>query len=84
MKNIVLMLFIVLAVVALDIPVCGNPLVPTLKFSLWNGTADPTASTSASICHDSNNLVISWDCIDSDIIAPYQKCNDPLYNADAV
>lgn len=36
------------------------------------------------ICHDNKNLVIRWKCIDTNIVSPYTKCNDPLYNADVV
>jgi len=64
MKHIALLLFLVAAALTLDIPSCGDPLVPKLKFSYWNGTADTSASTTASICHDNNNLIITWDCAD--------------------
>ncbi len=64
MKNIALLLVIVVAAICLDIPFCGDALVPKLKFSYWNGTADLSGSTTASICHDNNNLIITWDCID--------------------
>ena len=58
--------------------------MPVLTFRYWNGTADESKSTTAELCHDSNNLVISWNCKDDQIYSPYQKCNDPLYEYDAV
>ena len=84
MKSIALIMLIVAIAVAVDVPACGDPLTPSLKFSYWNGTVDSPASTIASLCHNNGNLLITWVCIDAEIIAPYQKCNDPLYNADAV
>ena len=71
-------------VYALNVPLCGDSRVPNLKFSNWNGSIDATNSTTAQICYNSDSLVISWNCIDSEVLAPYQHCNDPLYNADAV
>lgn len=69
---------------ALNVPECGSSSPPVLTFSFYNGSADPTASTTASICHTPSSLRITWHCIDKEIISPYQSCNDPLYNADAV
>lgn len=82
-KSVLLATLIVLCL-ALDVPKCGDPKVPILKFSFYNGTADPQDSTRAELCHDGENLMITWQCIDQEIISPYQHCNDPLYNADAV
>lgn len=84
MKRNILLILIFIAVSALNVPACGDSRVPILKFDNWNGSADTTNSTTAEICHTADSLIISWTCIDSEIIAPYQKCNDPLYNADAV
>ena len=36
------------------------------------------------MCHDENYLHIYWWCTDDEIISTYDKCNDPLYNEDAV
>ncbi len=84
MKRIVSLMLIVVAICALNVPPCGDERVPTLRFSYWNGSVDTTNSTTAQICHNADSLIISWNCVDSEIIAPYQHCNDPLYNADAV
>jgi hypothetical protein len=64
MKSIALILLMLAITLTLDVPTCGDPLVPTLKFSYWDGTADYTASTIASICHNNGNLVITWVCND--------------------
>ena len=47
MKNIALLLLVVGAALALDVPFCGDALVPKLKFAYWNGTADVPATTTA-------------------------------------
>ena len=78
-------LFLVLVTInSLDVPPCGDPTVPVLNFGFWNGTVDENNSTKAEICHDQDHLVITWICKDDEVIAPYDSCNDPLYNADAV
>lgn len=76
--------FLLASAIALNVPLCGTPDIPTLRFSFYNGTADSSNSTKAELCHDGSNLLINWDNTDSEVISPYEHCNDPLYNADAV
>ena len=84
MLRIICLLFVISMLNCLDVPSCADPKIPVLRFSYWNGTADPAESTVANVCHDNTHLIIRWTCKDDEVISPYQKCNDPLYNADAV
>ena len=84
MKKYLLFLVFLWTISTLEVPSCGSPKLPHLRFQYWNGTADPQDSTIAQLCHFQQHLRIDWQCIDSDVRSPYEKCNDPLYNADAV
>lgn len=47
-------------------------------------TGEPDDTTSALVCHDEQFLYVFWDCMNSEFISSYKKCNDPLYNEEAV
>ena len=82
MKRLVLG-FVLLAVgLALNVPDCSQGQKTIIQFYNQDGSLDPT--TLAEICHTDNELVVQWACVDTDIISTYEKCNDPLYNEDAV
>lgn len=80
--TLLLLLLFAVTTLQLDVPNCHARKNYILNFTLINGTLDTT--THADLCHDNQHLFIRWHSTDDDIIAPYQKCNDPLYNADAV
>lgn len=81
-KTIIVILQLLLLVLSLDVHNCSQSGDYPLSFAYINGTADST--TRAGICYDSQYLHIQWDSTDEEVIAPYEHCNDPLYNADAV
>lgn len=67
-----------------NVPTCTSDKKPNLTPFTYttNGTVDNT--TEAHICHDGQFLYVTWFNFDEEVIANYSKCNDPLYNADAV
>lgn len=68
-----------------NIPSCpSTPQPPNLTPFTYTTTGTIDNTTSASMCHDDKYLHIRWYCQDDDIISTYTKCNDPLYNEDAV
>jgi hypothetical protein len=77
-----ILLLLVALVASLDVPNCDQEAGYSLPFTYIDGSPDST--TWASLCHDAQHLLIRWKSIDNEVIAPYQNCNDPLYNADAV
>lgn len=80
--RIITILILLLPAISISVYNCAESQDYTLNFTYINGTADHT--TKASLCHDTQSLYIRWSSIDNEVIAPYAKCNDPLYNADAV
>ncbi len=67
-----------------NVPKCTNDFTPNIRpfHYTTNGTVDET--TNAHMCHDDTFLHIRWFNVDDEIISTYTKCNDPLYNEDAV
>lgn len=86
MRLVALLLIIVAYSSCLSIQVvkCTGSPTPTLSPFSNTVTGEPQAGTSAHMCHDGKFLNIYWWCDDYEIISDYQKCNDPLYNQDAV
>lgn len=82
MHKLIVLLVLLSLSCALDVHHCLLQNQFSLNFTLIDGT--PENNTVAMLCHDNKNLVIRWKCIDSNIVSPYTKCNDPLYNADVV
>lgn len=82
MLKVVLYCLVAATALAINVYDCSEQSQYSLSFSYIDG--QPDATTTASLCHDSEHLYVRWASIDDEIIAPYQQCNDPLYNADAV
>ena len=80
-KSIILGLLLA-TVITLDVRHCLSEKTFSLNFTYIDGTPDNT--TWAELCHNNKELVIRWKSIDKQIISPYNNCNDPLFNADAV
>lgn len=77
----VFVLGLIMAVSAINVPLCTNGGV-SITFRDIHGALDST--TRASLCHDKKSLFVSWENVDEQIISTYTKCNDPLYQEDAV
>lgn len=67
--HISIFLVIITFVATLDVGPCSDQTTYSLPFTYIDGTPDDT--TWASICHDSQHLIIRWKSIDNEIIAPY-------------
>lgn len=70
--------------IVVNVPKCTDDHKPNISpfFYTVNGSIDNT--TTAHMCHDDTYLHIRWFSVDEDVISTYTKCNDPLYNEDAV
>jgi hypothetical protein len=56
----------------------------TTKFVLSDGQGFPKQSTIVYGCHTNHSLRFKFECHDSVIISTFEKCNDPLFQQDAV
>lgn len=45
MKKTFFVILMVVSISALNVPACGDPRVPILKFGYWNGSVDTSNST---------------------------------------
>ena len=77
MKNLFIIGLLCTLTLSINVPTCGSDSYASLSFTYINGQPDDT--TSATLCHDNENLYVQWRSIDKEIIANYENCNDPLW-----
>lgn len=82
MKNLFIIGLLCTLTLSINVPTCGSDSYASLSFTYINGQPDDT--TSATLCHDNENLYVQWRSIDKEIIANYENCNDPLWQQDVV
>jgi hypothetical protein len=75
-------IFVITLTCSMDVPECSCSRQKKLRLNYWDGSQDST--TVARICHDNVHLIVKWESKDKEIVAPYENCNDPLFNADSV
>eukprot|EP01132_Coremiostelium_polycephalum_P005389 gene5389-6722_t len=63
-------------------PIDWNTTEHISNFRLVDNSSMAIQQTFVSICYDNEYLNIRADCVDNNIVSPYQSCNQDLFNAD--